>query len=158
MHAARRTLFATVISLGALSAVPTTVHAQAAGEHREVRAAMAEFMDALNALDIDRIDRGFAETVTAFVPTAQDSLVVGRPALTAIFRAFADRVRPTTPRLSLVPQDLRVLRRGELAVVTFQIIERVPLPTRRRTFVFQRTRGQWLIVHMHASDVVPPAP
>ena len=119
---------------------------------------MTEFIDALNALDVEHMSRCFTADVTAFVPAAQDGLVDGRAALTDVFRRFADRVRPTTPRLGLVPQDVRVQQGGDLAVVTFQIVEAAPRVTRRRTFVFRREGGRWLISHMHASDLVPPLP
>lgn len=141
-----------------LALTPTRLAAQTGTDDRAVRAAMTEFVDALNALDVERMSHCFAEDVTAFVPAAQAGLVGGRVALTDIFRRFADHVRPTTPRLSLAPQDLRVQQSGDLAVVTFQIAETAPRITRRRTFVFRREGGRWLISHMHASDLVPPAP
>jgi len=103
---------------------------------------MAEFIDALNALDVERMSRCFTEDVTAFVPAAQDELVDGRAALIDVFRRFAERVRPTSPRLALVPQDVRVQQSGDLAVVTFQIVETAPRVTRRRTFVFRHEGGR----------------
>ncbi len=61
-----------------------------------VRATVAPFVDALNALDVARTDAHSADDVTAFVPAARPDLAVGRAAVTGIFRRFADRVRPTT--------------------------------------------------------------
>jgi broad specificity phosphatase PhoE/ketosteroid isomerase-like protein len=119
----------------------------------QVRAAMANFLEALNALDVARMDAAFTDDITAFVPTAQADEAVGRPAVTAIFRAFADRLRPTTPRLNIVAEDERVEASPTLAVVTFQVHERNPNVTRRRTAVFRRVGDRWLISHMHASDV-----
>jgi ketosteroid isomerase-like protein len=119
----------------------------------QVRAAMASFLDALNALDVARMDAAFTNDITAFVPTAQADEAVGRPAVTAIFRAFADRLRPTTPRLNIVAEDERVEMSPTLAVVTFQVHEHNPDVTRRRTAVFRRVGDRWLISHMHASDI-----
>jgi broad specificity phosphatase PhoE/ketosteroid isomerase-like protein len=122
----------------------------------QVRAAMASFLDALNALnalDVARMDAAFTDDITAFVPTAQADEAVGRPAVTAIFRAFADRLRPTTPRLNIVPEDEQVEVSPTLAVVTFQVHEHNPDVTRRRTAVFRRVGDRWLISHMHASDI-----
>ena len=135
------------------SAVP----AQGADPAADVRAAMSGFMDALNALDTERMSSCFADDVTAFVPSAKAEYVDGKPALTAVFRGFVEHVKATLPALHLVPEDERVEVSGDLAVVTFQIREQVPKITRRRTFVFRRTNGHWLISHFHASDLVPPA-
>ena len=123
----------------------------------EVRSAMANFMDALNALDVERIERTFADDVTAFVPNAQSDEAIGRRAVTAIFRTFADRLRPTTPRLHLVPEDERVDVSSTLAVVTFAIHDATPPVTHRRTFIFRRVGDRWLISHFHASDLASPA-
>ena len=122
-----------------------------------VRAAMASFINALNALDVDRMDAAFTDDITAFVPTAQADLAVGRAAVTKIFSTFADRSRTTAPRLNLAPEDERVIASSTLAVVTFQIHDTASPLTRRRTFVFRREGDRWLISHFHASDVMPPA-
>ncbi|HST07898.1 MAG TPA: nuclear transport factor 2 family protein [Gemmatimonadaceae bacterium] len=117
---------------------------------------MASFMDALNGLDVARMDAAFTDDVTAFVPLAQPDEAVGREAVTRIFRTFADRTRATTPRLNLVPEDERIEASPTLAVVTFQIHETSPRVTRRRTFVFRRSGNNWLISHFHASDFLSP--
>lgn len=114
---------------------------------------MADFMDALNALDVERMDAAFTDDVTAFVPIAQADEVVGRAAVTRIFRVFADRTRLSTPRLNLVPEDEQITSSPDLAVVTFQIRDKAPPMTHRRTFVFRRVGDRWLISHFHASDL-----
>ena len=116
---------------------------------------MAGFMDALNALDAEGMSAYFAEDITAFVPVAQADRVEGREAVTRIFRNFVARTKPVTPRLHLVPEDLDVQVSGGLGVVTFNIREKAPDVTRRRTFVFVRSGDRWLIRHFHASDFVP---
>lgn len=118
---------------------------------------MSGFMDALNALDTERMSRSFADDITAFVPLAQADRVQGREAVTRIFQTFVDRVRPTTPRLNLIPEDLEVIVSGDLGVVTFNIREPQIRTTRRRTFVFARRNGVWLIRHFHASDFTAPS-
>ena len=145
------------LALVLTSAGVRTVRAQGADPASEVRTAMTGFMDALNALDTDRMSSYFTEDITAFVPVAKAEYVEGRPAVTAVFKGFVDHVKPTLSALHLVPEDERVEVSGDLAVVTFQIREQAPRITRRRTFVFRRTQGHWLISHFHASDLVPPA-
>lgn len=117
---------------------------------------MASFMDALNTLDVPRMQAAFTDDVTAFVPTAQPDEAVGRAAVTRIFRTFADRARATTSRLNLVPEDERIEASPTLAVVTFQIHQTSPNVTHRRTFVFRRVGSNWLISHFHASDLASP--
>jgi ketosteroid isomerase-like protein len=143
----------TIALLFAIScAVPMHV-ASAQAPEQAVRSAMANFMDALNALDVERMDAAFTDDVTAFVPTAQADEAVGRAAVTRIFRTFADRLRPTTPRLHLVPEDERGEASSSLGVVSFQVHDATPI-THRRTFVFRRVGDRWLISHFHASDVL----
>jgi phosphohistidine phosphatase SixA/ketosteroid isomerase-like protein len=122
-------------------------------DESQVRAAMASFLDALNALDVARMDAAFTDDVTAFVPAARADEAIGRSAVTGIFRVFADRLRPTTPRLNIVPEDERVEASTTLGVVTFQVHEHSPEVTRRRTFVFRHVGDRWLISHFHASDI-----
>ena len=122
-------------------------------DEAQVRAAMAAFLDALNALDVQRMDVAFADDVTAFVPTAQAGEAVGRAAVTGIFRSFAEQTRKTTSRLGLVPESERVIASPSLGVVTFQTHGAAPAVTRRRTFVFRHVGDRWLISHFHASDI-----
>jgi ketosteroid isomerase-like protein len=119
-----------------------------------VRSAMNGFMDALNALDADRMSAYFADDITGFVPLAQADRVEGREAMTRIFRNFVVRTKPTTPQLNIVPEDMEVLVSGDLGVVSFNVREKSPDVTRRRTFVFIRHGDRWLIRHAHASDFV----
>jgi ketosteroid isomerase-like protein len=145
-----------LLSLFCLGCATTSLAHQSADNESAVRAAMASFMDALNALDVARMDAAFTDDVTAFVPLAQPDEAVGRAAVTRIFRTFADRTRATTARLNLVPEDEQVEASATLAVVTFQIHETSPRITRRRTFVFRRVGDTWLISHFHASDFSSP--
>ena len=85
------------------------------------------------------------------------ALAVGRAAVNEIVRRFADRVRPTTPRLGLVPLDLRVAVGGPLAVATLLVRDADGRTLRRRTFVPRRPNGRWLISHLHALDLATPA-
>ena len=120
-----------------------------------VRAAMSEFLDALNALDVPRMSADFADDITAFVPSAQVDRVEGKAAVTDIFRTFADRGK-AGPRTTSVADDMRIEVSGSLGVVHFMVHDAPPKPTRRRTFVFRKVGKRWLISHFHASDILPP--
>lgn len=115
-----------------------------------VRGAMNGFMEALNALDAEAMASYFADDITGFVPIAQPQRADGKAAMTAIFREFAAQTKVTTPRLHLVPENMVVESSGDFGVVSFEM--RTPAMVNRRTFVFRRTDGKWLIVHMHASN------
>lgn len=115
-----------------------------------VRAAMSGFMAALNSLDSDRMATYFADDVTAFVPLAQGERVDGKAALVEIFRRYSETTRKTTARTNIVPEDLKVERHGDLAIVTFNV--RSPDQVLRRTFVFRHDSRGWLITHFHASN------
>lgn len=119
-----------------------------------VREAMNGFMEALNALDVDRMSTFFADDITAFVPTAQADRINGKPAVVEVFRQFVETTRKTTSRLEIVPEDLEVDADDKTALVTFNV--RSAGSVLRRTFVFRHQGGQWLIVHFHASNFKPP--
>ncbi len=130
--------------------------AQQTGDEATVRATMAGFMESLNALDAAGMAAHFAEDITAFVPSAQAVRADGKPAVTEIFRNFVQRARPSTPRLNLVPEDMTVEVSGNLGVVAFQVRDPAAGFVRRRTFIFRRMEGRWLISHFHASDLALP--
>jgi uncharacterized protein (TIGR02246 family) len=134
------------------TACSTTTTVSRPGDEAAVRAAMNGFMDALNALDADRMSAYFADDITGFVPLAQADRVEGREAMTRIFRNFVVRTKPTTPRLNIIPEDMEVLVSGDIGVASFNVREKSPDVTRRRTFVFVRHGDRWLIRHAHASD------
>src|SRR6185369_2107990 len=65
----------------ALLVVPVGASASAQStDSVAVRAAMSEFLDALNALDVARMSADFADDITAFVPSAQVDRVEGKAA------------------------------------------------------------------------------
>ena len=139
-----------VLLSGACASAPAPVSNAAS-----VREAMNGFMEALNALDVDRMSTFFADDITAFVPTARAERVNGKPAVVEIFRQFVETTRKSTSRLELVPEDLEVDADDKTGLVTFNV--RNAGSVLRRTFVFRRQGGRWLIVHFHASNFKPPA-
>ena len=140
---------------GALAAALAVVGSGAHANEAAVRAAMLDFLDALNALDADRLARAFADDVSVFVPTAQPGRQSGKAAVMEIFRQYIDDTRKTTARTSIVAQDLRVEAGQEIGIASFEV--RGAASMARRTFVFRRRGEAWLITHFHASNV-PLAP
>jgi ketosteroid isomerase-like protein len=112
---------------------------------------MTGFLEALNALDADAMAGYFADDITAFVPIAQPQRADGKAAVTAIFRDFAAQTKKTTARINITPDHLVVQASGDFGLVSFETIPGAML--NRRTFVFRRIGGKWLIVHIHASNL-----
>ena len=137
------------IKLGVLLLLLTACASTRPAPEASARAAMLDFMEALNSLDVDRMGAFFAEDVTAFVPSAQAERVEGKAALVEIFQRYAEATRKTAARTNLVPEDLEVEAGREMAVASFNL--RSPDGTGRRTFVLRREGSRWRIVHFHAS-------
>jgi ketosteroid isomerase-like protein len=133
-----------LLTLLLLTGCATATHTN---DEAGVRAAMASFMSALNDLDAEGISAAFADDATAFFPLAQPQRAHGRAEIDAVFRRYIEGAKGQ--KTNLTPQDLTVETGGDLALVTFQIPGG---STARRTFVFRRTGGRWLITHMHASN------
>lgn len=136
-----------LLALLILTGCATATHPN---DEAAVRAAMADFMSALNALDADRITATFAEDATTFFPLAQPQRANGRAEIGAIFHTFVEKTKPKVDKLNLVPEDMTVETSGDMALVTFQI--KGSAISARRTFVFRRIGGRWMIEHLHASD------
>lgn len=116
----------------------------------DVRAAMDGFLAALNALDANAIVSYFAEDATAFFPVVAPERLNGRAAIAEVFNTYVTETKKNVAKTNIVAEDVRVVRSGEMAVVSFQVHN--PAAVSRRTFVFRREGGRWLIVHMHASN------
>lgn len=145
----RSALLLLVLLTGACASAPAPVASVAS-----VREAMNGFMEALNALDVDRMSTFFVDDITAFVPTARADRVNGKPAVIEIFRQFVETMSKTTSRLEIAPEDLEVDADDKTALVTFNV--RNAGSVFRRTFVFRHQGGRWLIVHFHASNFKLP--
>jgi uncharacterized protein (TIGR02246 family) len=121
---------------------------------QDVRDAAASFVDAFNDLDWERFSASWAEDATAFFPPRiEANRVEGRAAIVARFQAvFEDFPTEASdpPYLSIEPRDLEVAILNGAAVVTFHLGD--PAAQDRRTLVFVKRDGRWLIAHLHASS------
>ena len=124
-------------------------------EEETVRQAATDFVDAFNDLDWDRFEASFAEDATVFFPTPeQPHRVQGRDAIIGAFKSIFESVperEPGPPYLSIQPVDVHVRMLDESAIVTFHLAG-TDQPN-RRTLIFARRQGRWLIVHLHASRI-----
>jgi hypothetical protein len=130
------------------------------GEHRqansakpspegEVQRAVEKFFESLANFDWKKFRLTFAEDATFFHPdlSFDPSRVNGRDAIVAVFeRRLKDRPREKGPPY------LNIQLLGDAAgVVTLHLEGEKTLG--RRTLVFQRQQGVWLVAHIHASSI-----
>lgn len=152
----RHTLVA--VPLVAALACAGAAAGQATPPEAAVRSATADFVDALNDLDWDRLGARFDADATAFLPLPDvPARVQGRDAIVDRFRNAFARVPRTDgpPYLRNRPQDVDVRMIDDAAaVVTFHLGPSTN--PARRTLVFAHSAEGWRIVHLHASAFDPP--
>jgi len=145
----------------------SVAQAGGSGEHRqtntakanpeaEVRQAVEKFLEALANFDWKKFRQSFAEDATFFAPGADfdPSRVTGRDTIVTIFeRRHQGYPRENgPPYLNIQPKELKIQMLGDVAAVaTFHLGREKTLG--RRTLVFQRQQGVWLIAHIHASSI-----
>jgi ketosteroid isomerase-like protein len=89
-----------------------------------------------------------------FYPRGFANRAHGRAEFEANFRKVFEQIRAGRthpPYMNLQPQDLEIQSYGEIAIATFHLDDR-PGVLNRRTIVLRRRKGQWKIVHLHASE------
>jgi ketosteroid isomerase-like protein len=122
-----------------------------------VEQALAQFLLAFNNLDWPAFRQCFASDATLFNPDIPGATSVhrldGREAIESSFQAVFELTGP--PYMHIVPNNLRIQLLGTVAVATFEF-GRAGGSFGRRTLVFERRQGRWLIVHLHASNIKAP--
>ena len=147
-------------ALAAQAATPAVPVAEQSAD-APVRAAVAEFIAALNAFDRDRIARAFADDATLFFPGTPfpAARVDGKAQVAVAFGHFFEALRARGLRQgNVAPRGLQIQLYGDVAIASFHLAGSQEIG--RRTLVLRRTGGRWLIVHMHGSSLrqAPPAP
>lgn len=163
----RRMLRWAIRSLIAIAAVTATWAASArhvtatdrSDDVEPVRAAAEHFLRVFDNLEWEPFRTMWAPDATVFFPfDAAPKRATGRTEVEDMFRRFFDQTRstrPGPPYLHLNPRDLVVQRYGDTGIVTFMLGasgNRVG----RRTLVFVREKGDWKVVHLHASTAGQP--
>jgi ketosteroid isomerase-like protein len=122
------------------------------------RAALAHFIAVFNTLDWEAFRACFADDASVFNPQIPEVVSLhrldGRESIERTFRAvFAAGSKGQAPRgPHIVPQNVRIQRFDDTAIVTFEF-DRAGQSVGRRTVVLHQQGGAWLIVHIHASNV-----
>lgn len=116
----------------------------------EVEQAFAQFISAFNAMDAERLGKCLSPQVSLFAPAGVPALISGASRVCAQFRSVFAAEPATGPDVR--PVGLQITRLApEAALVTFEFA-RAAASLGRRTFVYQLAQGQWLVVHIHASN------
>jgi ketosteroid isomerase-like protein len=92
-----------------------------------------------------------------FFPADVASRANGRDEIEAGFRPIFEEGKKRgggPPYLHIQPKDMEIQMAGDVAIMTFHL-ERTGAMS-RRTIVWQKRGGKWLIVHLHASGVMLP--
>lgn len=120
-----------------------------------VQRAIEEFIEAFDKLDWERFRKCFSDQVTVFFPFDDHPCRVdGKSEVEAIFQSFFEEVRkraPGPPYLQLNPTEVKVQLFNGVAIVTFHLDR--PDGLGRRSIVFQKQNGSWMIVHLQASRI-----
>ena len=123
----------------------------------DVERAPAHFVRVFKALDWDAFAACFAEDATVFAPFPDHPrMAVGKSAFDLAWRPVFERGRahlPGPPYLNIDPKDTKVQPLGDNAcLVSFHLEGLMGSPRlHRRSIVFEKRDGRWLIVHLHAS-------
>ncbi len=149
---------ATAVAAWATSARSVTARARSE-DVEPIRVAAEHFLRVFDNLEWEPFRATWAADPTVFFPfDAVPRRANGRGEVEATFRRFFDQTRttrPGPPYLHLNPRELAIQRYGDTGIVTFMLSApggRVA----RRTLVFIRERGDWKLVHLHASTAGAP--
>jgi uncharacterized protein (TIGR02246 family) len=141
-----RRLAAAVIACAMLSACAAPAQRNV---EPEILAFVSRFIRAVNEANVDAFVACFSADATAFFPSeANAQRRKGRDAIRA---AVAPTFSRGAPETAVTPRDLTVSVEGNLAYVTFD--GGSAAMHARRTLVLRRQNGDWVIVHLHASNV-----
>jgi ketosteroid isomerase-like protein len=124
---------------------------------KEVEAAATAFLTAFDKLEWELFCAAIAQDATFFMPWPSfPDRLDGRAQIEQAFRPLFTELpqKKAGPfYLDLHPTNLAIQVFGESAVVTFHLAEVDHYG--RRTAVFAKRGEQWLLVHLHASNMPP---
>jgi ketosteroid isomerase-like protein len=117
--------------------------------------ASTRFLKAFNDFDWPTFKNSFADDATMFHPFWKEPRRIGgRTAVDSawlqLFPLFTSN--PDARQMKLTPSDLHLQLYGNTGIVTFVMGDAVKNLS-RRSFVWLKTKGEWKIVHLHASNL-----
>lgn len=151
--------FVFIIVITIFSSSPLTVQAQSKATTKNlpdlqaVKKASEDFILAFNNLDWEKFRYSFSDEATVFFPFRQiPRRASGRTEVEMFFKKIFDELKKRKsepPYQNIIPKDTEIQMLGKVAILTFHLGGNDSLG--RRTLVFNKQKGKWLIIHMHAS-------
>ena len=131
---------------------------RAGSDSLAVQKAAEDFIEAFNNLEWEKFRNSFSNDVTVFFPfNTEPRRANGRAEVEASFKSGFDELRKrksNPPYLNIQPKDVQIQMLKDAAILTFHLLGEDTFG--RRTLVFQKQKGKWLIVHLHASIISKP--
>ena len=122
----------------------------------EVRGRMLAFVNAFNNLNWEDFRSFFDEHATAFLESDTLTLLEGKSSIEQMFKPIFEEVPKNVkgpPYLHLQPLNMNFYLQRNMAIVSFHLKRGNIIA--RRTFVWERRKKTWLIIHLHGSAVKP---
>jgi hypothetical protein len=118
-----------------------------------------EFVVSFENLDFERFQAVFSNDVTIFFPPSAmvSYRVDGKENAMNVFKEFFKRVKEgksNPPYLDISPKKLKMTLIQDVAIVTFELDDNNAIS--RRTIIFRKENGRFLIFHLHASKLENP--
>jgi len=119
--------------------------------------ALEEFLNAFEQLDFDRF-------AGSFIQNNEVSVIFPGAEMRSIYRGWAsvrrawqkvfeiEKANSEDGKIKLVVTDLSFQNYGNSAIASFLVNSSPPEIVHRRTIVFIKEKGRWLIVHLHGSN------
>jgi len=114
------------------------------------------FVKAFSSLNWEAFTAYFADNATAFFPPSAKFpyRANNKTDVLNMFRKVFDnaqKMNPAAPHIDIQPEELKIQMAGTVAIASFLLHD--PGMLGRRTIVCQKTKGVWLIIHLHASGI-----
>ena len=143
--------------LSLLSPLLRAAEPNESGDRAAIETFTRRFLRAFEDLDMKQFVACFADDATVFFPVPEPpERVQGKQAIQRrfepVFASIRSAAKSGPPFHRLMPDDLLIqLTPGRTAVVSFHLRNEERIG--RRTLVLTNINGQWLILHLHASNV-----
>jgi len=123
-------------------------------KRKQVEDTLSQFVSAFEELDWKRFSSLFAhdEDIAVFFPLPEMPLPYR--GWSAVSKAWKEvfQLEATERDFTLHVTDLAIQMYGSTAIATFLVNSSPPAIVHRRTLVFAKEEGQWVIVHLHGSN------
>jgi ketosteroid isomerase-like protein len=117
----------------------------------DVQDILIRFVNGFSKLDLEKTVSCFSDDATSFFPIAHHTTFLdGKHEIREAFASVISKIKAAGHNsIRLEPEDIKIQKLGEAAIVTFHIRDR---DLSRRTLILRNTREGWIIQHLHASN------